>query len=68
MWKIKFIGGPKAGEVEERTWVGRRLEFISMSQKVRGTYVLVDKDEETKSAAMRFEQSEWRAGVRDAQL
>lgn len=24
MWKIKFIGGPKAGEVEERPWVDRR--------------------------------------------
>lgn len=54
MFKVKFIGGPLGGTVEERGYVPRT--FIMKSPKGNGSYVRSEFDSETRSAVMKWEE------------
>lgn len=54
MFKVKFVGGPLGGTVEDRGFVPR--SFIMKSPKGNWTYVRSGFDSETKSAVMKWKE------------
>lgn len=55
MFKVKFVGGPLGGTVEDRGFVPRMFMFIS--EKGKGAYVRVELDKDVRSAVMKWEES-----------
>lgn len=54
MFKVKFIGGPLGGTVEDRGYVPRT--FMFKSPRGNGTYVRTELDVDIKRAVMKWEE------------